>query len=228
MRVTRRLARGAPLALFACMDRHRRIERVTLQQPVPAVVDGEHVYVVDASTRGIRLSHSSLFSQGAKCDVAFEWDGKPIEFVARQRWTKLQRGASTSGYQSGFEIASIDSRSNVALRTLIESYVVRALDEQKANANGIPPLAARSTPSGRTALYVRHELVHGVWRKLTTTDSCQPDMGFTVASTESIHQVDLLRSAYSAADLSMRDMIRKLAELSIEHPNGMPARRYEP
>jgi hypothetical protein len=228
MWITRRLARGVPLALFTGMDSQRRIERVTLHQPVPAVVDGEHVYVVDASTRGIRLSHSSLFPQGAKCEVAFEWDGKPIEFVARQRWTKLQRNSSRSGYQSGFEIASIDDGSNVALRTLIESYVERALDEQKANAKGIPPLAPSSIQSGMATLFVRHELVQGVWRKMTTTESRQPQMGFTVSSTESIHQIDLLRAAYSAADPSMRDMIRKLAELSIEHSDGMPARRYKP
>jgi hypothetical protein len=212
------------------MDRQRRIERVTLQQPMPAVVDGEHVYVVDASTRGIRLSHSSLFPQGAKCDVAFEWDGKPIEFIARQRWTKLQRNSSRSGYQSGFEIASIDGVSNVALRTLIESYVERALDEQKANAKGIPPLdkAPAQAQSANPELYVRHELVQGVWRKMTTTESRQPQMGFTVLSTESIRQIDLLRAAYSAADPLMRDMIRRLAELSIQYADGMPARRYKP
>lgn len=210
------------------MDKQRRIERVTLLQPVPAVVNGEHVYVTDASTAGVRLSHSSLFPQGTKCDVAFEWDGKPIEFVAQQRWTKLQRGSSKSGYQSGFEIASIDEGSNVALRTLIESYVERALDEQKANAKGIPPAAPSSVQSGKTAQYVRHELLHGVWRKMTTTDSRQPQVGFTVAATESLHQVELLRAAYSVADPSMREMIRKLAEMSIEHPDGMPARRYKP
>ncbi len=226
--VTRRLARGIPPALFPCMDRHRRIERVTLQQPVPAVVDGEHVFVVDASTRGIRLMHSSLFPRGAKCDVAFVWNGRPIEFTARQRWTKLQRGSSNSGYQSGFEIAAIDTSSNAALRTLIESYVTRALEEQKANANGISTLEARSTENAKIELYIRHELVHGVWRKMPTTDARQPQAGFTVPATESMYQVDLLRAAYAAADASMRDMIRKLAELNIEHPEDVPARRYKP
>jgi len=195
---------------------------------MPAVVDGEHVFVVDASTRGVRLMHSSLFPRGAQCDVAFQWNGKPIEFTAQQRWTKLQRSSSSSGYQSGFEIASIDNSSNAALRTLIESYVARALEEQKANAKGIPPLAASSMESVKAEMYMRHELIHGVWRKMPTTDSRQRQTGFTVPATESARQVDLLRAAYAAADPSMRDMIRKLAELSIEHPQDMPARRYKP
>ena len=201
------------------MDRHRRIERVTLQQPVPAVVDGEHVFVVDASTRGIRLMHSSLFPRGAKCDVAFVWNGRPIEFTAQQRWTKLQRGSSNSGYQSGFEIAAIDTSSNAALRTLIESYVTRALEEQKANANGISTLEARSTENAKIELYIRHELVHGVWRKNFSTDSRQPPTGFTVRTTESAHQVDLLRAAYMVGDPKMRDTIRRIAELSIAFPD---------
>ncbi|HEY8131338.1 MAG TPA: PilZ domain-containing protein [Thermoanaerobaculia bacterium] len=171
----------------------RRTERVTLQQPVPAVVNGEVVHVVDASMQGVRLSHSNLIPQGAKCEVAFEWDGKPIHFVGLQRWTKPHAGAATSGYQSGFEIASIDSGSNAALYTLVQS--------------------------AKETLYVRHELVHGVWRKNFTTDTRQPITGFTVRKTESAHQVDLLRAAYMVGDLKMRDTIRRIAELSIAFPD---------
>jgi PilZ domain-containing protein len=204
----------------------RRMERVTLLQPVAAQACGERAFVVDASVSGVRLSHSTLFSERKPCPVSFEWQGIPIEFTAQLRWTKLQRGKSV--YQSGFEIQRIDAGSNAALHTLIEACVERALDEQKANAQGIPPLAPSSTQISKTNEYVRHELVHGVWRKSTTTDPRQPTSGFTVRSAESIHQVDLLRAAYSAADPSMREMIRKLAELSITHPDGLPARRYTP
>ena len=71
--------------------------------------------------------------------------------------------------------------------------------------------------------YERHELVHGVWRTTMTTDSWQPDAGFTVASTESPHTVAFFHAAYSAGDARMRERIRKLAELSITHPE----RRYD-
>ena len=202
------------------------MERVTLLQPVAARVCGESGYVVDASVHGIRLSHSTLFTERTPCPVEFDWQGMAIEFVAQLRWTKLQRGRNL--YQSGFEIQRIDAGSNATLRRLIETCIDRALDEQKANARGIPPLAQAPVQSSKTPLYVRHELIHGVWRKITTTEPRQPDSGFTVASTESIHQVDLLRAAYSAADFAMREMIRKIAELSITHPEAIPVRRYTP
>jgi hypothetical protein len=98
-------------------------------------------------------------------------------------------------YQSGFEIQRIDPSSNVALRSLIEACL----------ENAIPP-------------YDRHELAHGVWRKTTTSDSRQPESGFTVASAQSVHQVALLRATYSAGGPRMREMIQKLAELTITHP----------
>jgi len=75
----------------------------------------------------------------------------------------------------------------------------------------------------RTPLYECHELTHGVWRKKATIDPRQPESGFTVLSTESVHTIDFLRAAYAAGDRKMRERIRKLAELSIEHPE----RRYE-
>jgi len=67
--------------------------------------------------------------------------------------------------------------------------------------------------------YVCHELVHGVWRKNFSTDSRQPPTGFTVRTTESAHQVDLLRAAYMVGDPKMRDTIRRIAELSIAFPD---------
>jgi len=70
-------------------------------------------------------------------------------------------------------------------------------------------------------LFERHELVHGVWQKTMTTDSWQPPLGFTVASTESPHTVAFFRAGYSAGDAKMRERIRKLAELSIAHPERL-------
>jgi hypothetical protein len=218
-------------ALFNTMDtygRQRKIERVRLQQPMPAVADGERAYVVDASVHGVRLSHTGLFPQGTKHDVQFEWDGKPIRFVGQIRWTRPDRDASRSGaYQSGFEIADIKTDSERALRGLVEHWVERALDEQKANARGIPALAPSFTETEQTHMYTRHEFVHGVWRKMTTADSRQPTSGFTVASTDSRTQVEMLRAAYEVADASMRQLIRRLAQISVED-SAVASRRYTP
>ena len=217
-------------ALSIGMETHtrpRKIERVRLQEPVPAKADGETAYVVDASVHGVRLSHKGLFSQGTKHDVEFEWDGRPIRFVGEIRWTRADREARNGVYQSGIAIAKIPTDSEKALRGLVEHCVERALDERKANARGVPPLAASFRPGTQSQTYTRHEFVHGVWRKMTTSDRRQPEAGFTVPSTETRTQVEMLRAAYEVADGSMRQVIRRLAEISLDD-SAVPSRRYTP
>jgi len=210
-------------------SRERRIERVTLQQPVPAKADGERAYVVDASMRGVRLSHTGLLPQGKQCGVTFEWDGRPIELVGQVRWTRAQRTPSNLNvYLSGLEITNIKFDSEAALRRLVEAFVERALDERKANARGIPPVAATHLSSETPELFARHEWIDGMWRKTLSSDSSQPRSGFTVLSNESRHQVLMLQSAYEVADEGLQNLIRRLASMSIADDASMPARRYKP
>ena len=223
------MAEGIPPAQLGGMDfdRERRVGRVRLLQPVPAVADGERAYVVDASLRGVRLSHTNLFLQETQCGVTFEWNGKPIELVGKIRWTKAQRIPSNKNiYYSGFEIEAVRTDAASALRSLVEECVERALDEQKANVNGIPPVAASLMQGATSILYGRHELIDGVWRKIMTSDARQPLSGFTVSASESRHQVELLKKTYEAADPALRETIRKLAEISVSET--VPARRYIP
>ena len=218
----------APFIGMETYTQQRKIERVRLQQPVPAEADGESAYVVDASVRGVRLSHQGFFSQGTRHDIEFEWQGQPIRFVGEIRWTRAERDYSRAGaYQSGIEIANIRTDSQRVLRGLVESAVERALDEQKANARGVPPTTEKVPQRDRTQTYTRHEFVHGVWRKLTTTDPRQPLDGFTVPSNETRTQIEMLRSAYEVADASMRQVIRRLADISINE-HAVQSRRYTP
>jgi hypothetical protein len=206
--------------------------RVNLLQPVIGIAGEERVYILDASVRGVRVSHRTLFTPRAACNVGFEWDGNPIDLVGTVRWTKLQRLGSAAYaktiYQSGLEIAVIAPEAQTTLRALVQAHVERALDEQKANAKGMPPTAAQSAQKGGSTVYARHEFVRGTWRKLKTSDPAQPESGFTLSSDEPREQVELLRSAYVTADANMRTVIRKLAELSIANPDGIPTRRYTP
>jgi hypothetical protein len=221
-----------PIEGPSIFDDHRRVMRVNLLQPVIGVAGEERIYILDASLGGVRVSHRTLFAPRADCNIGFEWDGVPIDLVGTVRWTKLQRLGSAAYaktiYQSGLEIAVIGPDAQMGLRSLIAAHVERALDEQKANAKGIPPIAAQSVQKGGSAIYARHEFVRGTWRKLMTSDPAQPVSGFTLSSEEPREQVELLRSAYVTADANMRTVIQKLAELSIANPDSIPTRRYTP
>jgi hypothetical protein len=212
------------------MEEHRRVQRVTLMHPLAGMADGERMYVVDASLTGVRMLHTRLFQPQSSCSVSFSWDGKPIQLEGNIRWTKPRTGSdlSRSSYQSGVEIATIRPQAHFTLQELVELHIERALDERKANARGIPPIAVQAVQSGRNSLYTRHELVRGGWRKTVTGDPAQPTSGFTVSVQHSHDDVEMLRSAYAVADSEMREVIQRMAQLSVSNPDGIPIRKYNP
>jgi hypothetical protein len=128
------------------------------------------------------------------------------------------------------DILSVSEMSSLTLRKLILHHVERALDEQKANARGIPPpLAAQSMRTGAPVAFVRHEMTNGRWREINTATNAQPEQGFTIAAHTTRAEVEMLRRAYEAASShSERVMIRRLAALSVSPNEVVQARRYLP
>jgi hypothetical protein len=216
-------------------NERRRVQRVGLPQPLKATVDGVRAFIVDISLRGIRVMHQDeIGGVQSKCIVRAEWDGRPMELHCSIVRTALHRSAdgrnSRATYHSGLVITRAVGVSSVTLRRLIQHHVERALDEQKANARGVPPpIAAQSMQTGNASAFVRHEYKLGRWREVTTHSSEQPDHGFTIAAHTTPAEVEMLRKAYerakTAGDLAV---IRRLAEMSVNGGEIIQARRYTP
>lgn len=215
-------------------NERRRVQRVRLPQPLKATVDGTRAFIVDVSLRGLRVMHQDEIGLiASKCIVRSEWDGRALELHCSIVRTALHRSSTDGGgratYHSGLVITRAVGVSSVTLRRLIEHHVERALDEQKANARGIPPLAAQSIQTGGVSAFVRHEYRLGRWREITTHSSEQPDHGFTIAAQTTPSEVEMLRKAYERAktanDLAV---IRRLAEMSVNSAEIVQARRYTP
>lgn len=215
-------------------NERRRVQRVRLPQPLRATIDGRRAFILDLSLRGLRVMHQDEigFVEG-KCVVKSEWDGRPMELHCTIVRTAVHRSADSTGsrttYHSGLTINRAVGVSSVTLRRLVEYHVERALDEQRANARGVPPLAAQSVQTGTGTAFVRHEYRLGRWREVTTHDPEQPDHGFTIAAHTTPSEVEMLRRAYerakTASDLAV---IRRLAEMSVNAAEIVQARRYTP
>jgi hypothetical protein len=212
----------------------RRVQRVRLPRPLRATIDGTRVFIVDVSLRGLRVMHQDEIGRvDTSCVVRTEWDGRPMELRCSIVRTALHRSGDNSGsratFHSGLTITRAVGVSSVTLRRIIEHHVERALDEQKANARGIPPLAAQSMQTGVAKAFIRHEYKLGRWREVMTATPEQPDHGFTIAAHTTPSEVEMLRRAYERAktanDLAV---IRRLAEMSINAAEVVQARRYTP
>jgi hypothetical protein len=114
------------------------------------------------------------------------------------------------------------------LRHLIGERILRALDEMKANARGIPPLAAYMYQPEKGELYRRCELINGIWRKSETIRPQQPAQGFTVSAEVDPEHVQLLCETWERTSAEGRRLTQLLAELSISKAEGIPTRRYVP
>jgi hypothetical protein len=213
----------------------RRVQRVKLIEPLRGTIGTSKVFVIDVSLRGIRVAHQEPIGRpGDKVTLQSQWEGSTLTLPCEITRTQVHRTAETATaktlYHSGLAIVEPVGLSGMALRDLIHMHVMRAMDEQKANARGIPPMAAQSNQAAQRTHYKRHELIAGRWRETETTDPAQPANGFTVSATHSPEEVAMLRTAFEANDASTggRDLIRRMAKLSITTTEGVPTRRFMP
>ncbi len=190
------------------------------------------VSVIDASVTGFRIAHESRIVPMPTRRISVEWDGRTMEFgcvVARSTLHSLgQKPGEKSVYHSGIHVLEGVGESDQILRDMIEQRVVRALDEMKANAHGIPPMSAYTVHVEKTDRFRRCEKVDGVWRKSDTPNRQQPKDGFTVAADVDPHHIDVLCKLYDSTNEEGKRLTKILAELSITRGEGTSARRYVP
>ncbi len=191
------------------------------------------MFVLDVSVTGLRIAHQeSIGAPGHPYRVSFQWDGQTIDLFCDLQWTAVQRSSNASPsrvvYHSGLSVRDVKTLSAGVLRELVHHYVVRALDEQKANARGIPAVAPTSYQTSNSSELVRHQFLGEQWRETPTSDPRQPITGFTISAGHPAGDITMLRMAYAAGDASAREAIRQMAALTINNPEPIPARKYMP
>jgi len=214
-------------------EERRKFQRVAMVRPIQAQLGAARVYILDASRSGLRIAHQGTVPPlGGKARLTFSFDDHYIELECEVRRNSLYKLAKKDGeksiYHAGLQIISAIGESDAALRQMIATLVARALDEQKANARGIPAKAALSYQTGKGTEFIRCELVGGSWRKTETTRPDQPLHGFTVSAAQSRDEIEMLCEAYATGDDAARQLIKTMAELSISKAEGIPTRRYQP
>lgn len=211
----------------------RKVQRVKLTRPLHGKSGSSPIYLVDASVEGIRIAHQGIVSAvGKTLRVEFAWEGQRIELECAVvhntliRLAKSKKGKST--YHAGLRIIEAVGDSRAVLRQLVADCVARALDEQKANARGIPAEVAQVFQTGKGTEYLRCELIEGAWRRTSTMMPDQPANGFTVSANEDRAQIEVLCRTFETSDSAGRRMIRTMAKMSISRAEGVPTRRYSP
>jgi hypothetical protein len=197
--------------------RTRRVQRIHFPQPLTGRLGATEVRLIDLSVLGARVEHARPLAAGGHARIAFDWDGEPIAADCRIVRSRLEKGV----HRSGIEFVDLPTKLRGLIRSLIETHLRRAFDEQRRAARDLilPPLdAIASIDNG----YVCLTLDGGAWLRKRTHDPGQPHEGFTVSADETDAQIELLREAYERSDTHGRKLIQIFAQLSIVDAEGNP------
>src|SRR5437016_2229940 len=123
--------------------RTRRVQRVHLAQPLIARLGTVDVVLVDISVLGVRIEHHMPLSAGGRSRLSFRWDDEEIVTECRIVRSRLERFSvgedGLTVYHSGLEFENIPDQMKVKIKTMIERFISRALEEQRLNARGVLP-----------------------------------------------------------------------------------------
>ncbi|HYO77651.1 MAG TPA: hypothetical protein VE010_14415 [Thermoanaerobaculia bacterium] len=210
----------------------RRYGRIKLDQGIPAQFGDTRAKVIELSIVGFRIAHEGRLPVGERRRLVVDWQGTAIalqcSLVRSTLWRLAKAMGEQSIYHSGLRIIDTSRQDFDRLRELIGERILRALEEQKANARGIPPLAAYMYQPEKGDLFRRCELVDGAWRKSETSRATQPANGFTVSADVEPRHVEMLCETWEATTEEGRRLTRMFAELSVSKAEGVPTRRYVP
>lgn len=217
------------------------------------------VAVTDISLNGARIEHQTQMKAGTETILTFTWEGETITadvLVTRCKLERFSPGAhGITVYHSGIEFRKMHGHSAESLQNVIAAHIVRALEEQKANARGVLPRDTSQMPVFRNGVLaakrtevldrlglraagsvsrllqtqgffcMRYENEH--WRRTKTMNPEQPPDGFTVSLDEDHDHVEMLCETYRRADIEGRGLIRLFAQLSITEGGSLRG-RFEP
>ena len=210
----------------------REFERVHFEHPIPGRLGDQPVALIDLAIGGARLLGTSRVKPTSNHDLRIEWEGNVIELKCTVTRCVIQTFATKaddkSTYDIGVRILETAGDADRQMHHLIGTFVMKAIDEQRANWNGVPPIGPYVHIEGKTGRYRRCQFFNNDWNISETTKPEQPLNGFTVSAEVSPRYLRMLCQTWEKTDDEGKRLTRILAELSINKAEGVPTRRYIP
>jgi hypothetical protein len=205
----------------------REFQRLKLAKPILAIMDDANALVLDIGIAGAFLEHYGVTDPGKQFRLTFRWQGEEVQLFCEVVRTTVVRQPAGDGKNvlshTGVHFTKAVGESAERLQDLIATFVGRILAAQRANAAGeeshansgaiLESLGAARRKRSRG--YVSYRLRDSRWWRVPTDSPLQPDDGFTVASWEDEAELETLCRTYEASDDEGRQLIRLVAELSV-------------
>lgn len=205
-------------------EERREFQRLALEEPVKAKLDGQEVKLLEIGILGARIGHGFPL-QGKKTGLlSFPWRGKSIELDCVV--VRTSPGTEGGQLESGMQFSRARGVSDELLRDMLSGKVRPILEARRSEPGSVPitDIDADVTIRPRDAGYLCYRLENGQWQKTRAFLPEQPSAGFTVAKHENTREIERLCRAYQNADAEGRRLIRLFAELSVSEAMHLPPR----
>jgi len=222
-------------------EQRRNAERITLKQPIAAMIADMEVRIVEISLIGGRIEHTGRLNMNSTVTLQFRWQGENVKLKAKISRTEMRPIGGKPGYSSGVDFAKSPAEAPVILQRIVASFVEpESLPFPEPPAVSVPPPPARKKPalpqeistapapflpdideveeiSAESELmpYVKCAWVEEEWVKERTRDPKQPMQGFTMLAPDSEDEIDAFCRTFEVADPETQRMIRLSFELAI-------------
>jgi hypothetical protein len=202
----------------------RRFQRMKLGKPLLAMMDGQSALILDVGMEGAFLEHYGAAMTGDQFTLSFRWKGDEIKFRCEIRRTNIIRAAEESQAtvsHSGVNFIEMSGDATAKLQDMMGTFVGRVLAAQRANASadaaqsGAMLFQMGNARRSRARGYIAYLFDEKSWTIRRTQLGEQPRNGFTVGAYEDEEDLEILCRTYETADAEGRNLIRLVAELSV-------------
>jgi hypothetical protein len=135
-------------------EQRRYAERITLKEPIVAMIGDMEARIVEISLIGGRIEHLGRLNMNSAVTLQFRWQGENVKLKAKIARTEMRSIGGKMGYSSGVDFAKSAAEAPVILQRIVASFIEPesiALPEPAPAPKAAPPKPAAAPVKAKAA-----------------------------------------------------------------------------
>jgi hypothetical protein len=124
-------------------EQRRYAERITLKEPIVAMIGDMEARIVEISLIGGKIEHIGRLNMGSAITLQFRWQHENVKLKAKIARTQMSTIGGKMGYSSGVDFAKTAAEAPVILQRIVASFIE---PESMAIPEPAPPPKASAPP----------------------------------------------------------------------------------
>lgn len=190
----------------------RQTPRVILRSALDGKFDGVPVLVLELGLGGAKFEHQQRLDVGQTGPFNCE----SIAVEGRVAHSIMLPGEEGILYHSGISFPMLSEEQKSQLFDILMREAQEQVREWELNLHGkawLPPEAVKR--SAVASRYLTLRWAKGSWKRSISSDPNQPTDGVTIASDTPDQEIAVLCETYEAADEATREMLRRIATVTL-------------